>query len=106
MMPDLYVYSYVNGTFVVRKNPPKNGESPSWSSINCEPFSKKEGSLIKLLAEATGYHFPNASIEDGFGWWYFWKQNSVDHNNNKVYEQFILGCIANDINIEIIKWEG
>ena len=104
-MPDLYIYSYVNGTFVVRKNPPENDESPSWSSTNCEPFSEKEGSLIKLIAESTGYHTSNVAMESGFGWWYFWKLNSSEYNNDKVYEQFILGCIANDINIEIIKWE-
>jgi len=105
-MPDLYIYSYANGTFVVRKNPPESGESPSCSSKNCEAFSEKEVNLVKRVAEATGYYSSNTSIENGFGWWYFWKPNNVDHNNDKVYEQFILGCIANDIEIEIIEWEG
>ena len=103
---DLYIYSYTNGAFVVRKNPPERGDSPSWSNKNCDAFSEKEVNLVKLVAEATGYHSSNASIENGFGWWYFWKPNSIDHNNDKVYEQFILGCLANDIDIEIIKWEG
>lgn len=103
--PDLYVYILKDGSFVVRKNPPEKNETPTWSAINCSPFTEVEKQLILSIVKGTkyvddNYNGENGAMKSGHGWYLFWKNKDTE----QCYQKFILGCLANDIDLEIIDW--
>lgn len=104
--PDLYLYSLKNTAFVIRKNPPLDTETPPCSSENCKPFTEVERMVIKHSIEGTMYKTPTSLAEDKPGLFYVWGGTNSRRINEMVYQKFILGCLANDIDLEIIKWEG
>ena len=105
-LPDLYLYSLKNTAFVIRKNPPLDTETPTWSSKNCKPFTEVERMVIAHSVAETMYQTPSSLAEDKPGFFYVWGGTDYRRINEMVYQKFILGCLANDIDLEIIKWEG
>lgn len=105
-LPDLYLYSLKNTAFVIRKNPPLDTETPTWSSKNCKPFTEVERMVITHSVEGTMYETPSSLAEDKPGFFYVWGGTDYSRINEMVYQKIILGCLANDIDLEIIKWEG
>jgi hypothetical protein len=97
------VYLYDNAPLgcnccVVRTHPPSGDEDPGYSSENCPKFSEKVWDVIKVSFNTKDFTlYFNSSYNYERGW---------TRMKPKYRERFILGCIANDIDIEIIEWEG
>ena len=105
-LPDLYLYSLKNTTFVIRKNPPLETETPTWSSTNCKPFTEVERMVIAHSVEGTMYGVQVSLTEGKPGFSPIWGGTDYSRINEMIYQKIILGCLANDIDLKIINWEG
>lgn len=96
-MQKLYLYDNVesgNNCCVVRTSPPVNG-GPGYCSENCSEFSE-------IVWEVLNSCLSKQEFEEYFGEGYNhyngWTRMQAKHR-----EKFILGCLANDIDLEIIE---
>jgi len=105
-LPDLYLYSLKSTAFVIRKNPPLETETPTWSSKNCKAFTEVERMVIEHSVEGTMYKTPTSLAEDKPGFFYVWGGTDYSRINEMVYQKFILGCLANSVDVQVINWEN
>lgn len=73
-------------------------EGPRWTAENCRSFSEIEFStLVQALDAQLFSYYGTAAQSTRRGWCII---------EGDVREKFILGCLANGVELTIIKWEG
>lgn len=70
------------------------GEPPDWDAIYCPPFSDAEDQLIRKILHKDDFNIVPARKH--FGWFRF---------PDYAVEQLIIGCMACDIDLEVIEWK-
>lgn len=93
----LYLYD-TKGSRSVLRTFPSEEEGPEWTAENCRAFTEEEfGILVQSLGEQLLDYYGLAAQRVKRGWCIV---------EGAVRDKIILGCLANDIDLEIIKWEG
>ena len=93
----LYLYDTKGPKSVLRTSLSEE-EGPKWTAENCRAFTEEE---FVILVQSLGEQFINyygpAAQRVKRGWCIV---------EGEVRDKIILGCLANDIDLEIINWEG
>ena len=93
----LYLYD-TKGIKSVLRTSLSEEEGPKWTSENCRNFTQSEFDiLIHCLGDEVLKYYDGYTQKTKRGWCIV---------EGEVRDKFILGCLANDIDLEIIKWEG
>ena len=102
--PDIYLYDGVpSGTniCVIRTSPSCN-KGPGWNSTTSPEFTDIMWEVVKtsLGDNFNTYFYHPSRMNDDYKPKHGWCRMGAEHR-----QRFILGCLANDIDIQIIEWE-
>jgi hypothetical protein len=70
-------------------------KAPDWESEHCPPFSDIEDQLIREIVSNVNFNI--IPSRGHYGWFRF---------PDYAVEQLIVGCMACDIELEVIEWTG
>jgi hypothetical protein len=91
----LYLYTnvepdnYGKRPHVLRTSNKLFGKPPDYESVHCSPFSEESEQLLRQILVVNDYYPTN------YGWRRF---------PDYAVEQLIVGCMACDIELEVIEW--
>lgn len=95
----LYLYTvvepnnYAKRPHVLRTAKDLRGQAPDWEAEFCPPFSDAEDELLRKLF--AGEDFNRVPLRHHHGWMRF---------PDLLVERLIIGCMACDVELEIINW--
>lgn len=93
----LYLYDTKDPKSVLRTAPSEK-EGPEWTAGNCRNFTQKEFDLlIHCLGDEVLKYYDKSIQETKRGWCIV---------EGDIRNKIILGCLANDIDLKVIMWEG
>lgn len=96
----LYLYTHVEPHYggkrphVLRTSKDLRGKAPDWEADFCPQFSDSEDEIIRKVLNREDYNTPPS--RGHYGWMRF---------PDYAVERLIIGCMACDIDLEIIQWE-